>query len=124
MIWNYLNHATLDSFRQMHKFNYRKRDRNTSSSLSTTRNWKLVIDITTNWVKNSTDSKVNAFSGRFLIRWTGFSEKYICYFINIGSVGSITKQNTGVRGYSIRHTSLVEQEMLLFTCQRVVFLIE
>jgi hypothetical protein len=61
MMWNYLNHATLDSFRQMHKFNYRKRDRNTSSSLSTTRNGKLVIDIPTNWVKNSTDCQVDAF---------------------------------------------------------------
>ena len=63
MMWNYLNHATLDSFRQMPKFNCRKRDGNTSSSPSTTRNWKLVIDIPTNWVKNSTDCKSNAFFG-------------------------------------------------------------
>ena len=31
--------------------------------LKPTRNWKLVIDIPTNWVKNSTDCKSNAFFG-------------------------------------------------------------
>jgi hypothetical protein len=64
MMWNYLNHATLDSFRQMPKVHCRKKKGgNTSSSPPTTRNWKLVIDIPANWVKNSTDCKSNAFFG-------------------------------------------------------------